>query len=123
MTPSPNSLLTPILLKTADTMPWPEDESVFHLVTSDGLFLCRNHPFFTSSVPVAILQVRYTAGIYASVEAKLKPPERVMYRASVDPAWVYGSELVGLIAVAAIVILLNRPSVRTSFSNQVDQSP
>lgn len=33
-------------------MPWPEEESVFHLVTSDGLFLCRNHPFFTSSVPV-----------------------------------------------------------------------
>ena len=52
MNPPPNKLLTPILLKTADDMPWPEDESVFQLVTSDGLYLCRNHPFFTSSVPV-----------------------------------------------------------------------
>jgi hypothetical protein len=52
MHPSPNNLLTPILLKTSDDMPWPEEENVFHLVTSNGLYLCRNHPFFTSSVPV-----------------------------------------------------------------------
>jgi hypothetical protein len=43
-------LLTPILLKTAEDMPWPEDQSVFHLVTADGLYLCRNHEFFVSSV-------------------------------------------------------------------------
>lgn len=51
MNPPPNKLLTPILLKTSDDMPWPEEESVFQLVTADGLFLCRNHKFFTSSVP------------------------------------------------------------------------
>lgn len=34
-------------------MPWPEDESTFHLLTRDGLFLCRNHPFFRSSSPVS----------------------------------------------------------------------
>ena len=44
-------LLTPILLKTGKS-PWPEDETVFYLLTASGLFLCRNHPFFTSSVPV-----------------------------------------------------------------------
>ena len=52
MNPPASKLLTPILLKTTDDMPWSEDENVFHLVTSSGLFLCRNHPFFTSSVPV-----------------------------------------------------------------------
>ena len=31
-------------------MPWPDDD-VFFLETGDGLFLCRNHEFFTSSVP------------------------------------------------------------------------
>jgi len=33
-------------------MPWPKDVPVFHLLTGDGLFLCRNHTFFRSSVPV-----------------------------------------------------------------------
>jgi hypothetical protein len=51
MNPPAAKLLTPILLKTSDDMPWPEEESVFQLVTADGLFLCRNHKFFTSSVP------------------------------------------------------------------------
>jgi len=50
---SPNTnLVTPIYLKTDEDMPWPECESVFHLLTGDGLFLCRNHPFFRSSTPV-----------------------------------------------------------------------
>lgn len=44
------SLLTPVFIKTREDMPWPEDHGVFHLVTADGLFLCRNHEFFTSSV-------------------------------------------------------------------------
>jgi len=46
----PSELLTPVLLKTDEAMPWPEDQSVFHLVTADGLYLCRNHEFFVSSV-------------------------------------------------------------------------
>jgi len=46
-------LLTPILLKTTQELSWPENESVFHLLTANGLFLCRNHPFFASSVPVS----------------------------------------------------------------------
>jgi hypothetical protein len=45
-------LHTPILVKLADDMPLPDDAPVFHLLTRDGLFLCRNHPFFRSSVRV-----------------------------------------------------------------------
>lgn len=45
------SLLTPIYLKLAADMPWPERERMFYLLTQDGLFTCRNHPFFRSSVP------------------------------------------------------------------------
>jgi PRTRC genetic system protein A len=53
MNPPSNKLLTPILLKTEEDTPWPDDESVFYLLTANGLYLCRNHPFFTSSVPVS----------------------------------------------------------------------
>ena len=45
------TLLTPVLIKTSETMPWPDDQGVFHLVTGDGLYVCRNHEFFVSSVP------------------------------------------------------------------------
>ena len=41
---------TPIYVKTGSEAPWPSDE-VFFMLTGDGLFLCRNHEFFTSSVP------------------------------------------------------------------------
>ncbi len=51
-TPSaPSPLLTPIYLKTDEEMPWPEKQSVFYRLTSDGLFICRNHQFFRSCVP------------------------------------------------------------------------
>ena len=46
-----DQLYTPVYLKTAEAMPWPQEEPVFHLLTRDGLFLCRNHTFFTSCVP------------------------------------------------------------------------
>lgn len=63
------NLVTPIYLKTGTDMPWPE-EPVFYQVTADGLFLCRNHAFFRSSVATkrwpaelaehgAFLQLRY----------------------------------------------------------------
>ena len=42
--------LTPIYLKTDETMAWPEDRT-FYVLSRDGLFLCRNHPFFSSCVP------------------------------------------------------------------------
>ncbi len=45
-------LLTPIYLKTRPDTPWPAREKMFYLLTRDGLFLCRNHRFFRSSVPV-----------------------------------------------------------------------
>ncbi|MBI2926278.1 MAG: Mov34/MPN/PAD-1 family protein [Verrucomicrobia bacterium] len=45
-------LLTPFHLKTASDVPWPADEKLFYLLTANGLFRCRNHPFFRSSVPV-----------------------------------------------------------------------
>jgi len=45
-----DSLLTPIYLKLNPDMAWPDDKA-FYLLTGDGLFFCRNHPFFRSSVP------------------------------------------------------------------------
>ncbi len=47
-----DQLHTPIFVKLAPDMPLPDDVPVFHLLTRDGLFLCRNHPFFRSSVRV-----------------------------------------------------------------------
>jgi proteasome lid subunit RPN8/RPN11 len=43
-------LTTPIYLKTDEDMAWPQD-TAFYLLSSKGLFLCRNHQFFTSCVP------------------------------------------------------------------------
>ena len=43
-------LFTPFYAKLSDDMPWPEHEKAFYLLTRDGCFLCRNHPFFRSSV-------------------------------------------------------------------------
>jgi len=40
----------PVYLKTDPAMPRPEDELYF-LLTQNGAFLCRNHPFFLSDVP------------------------------------------------------------------------
>ena len=48
----PRQLLTPVLLKTRADLPWPEDERIFYILGRDGLFLCRNHAFFRSCVPV-----------------------------------------------------------------------
>src|SRR5262245_13371009 len=40
----------PVYLKPDADMPRPEDRE-FYWATRDGLFLCRNHPFFASDVP------------------------------------------------------------------------
>jgi len=42
------NLSIPIHLKLSDNQPWPEDK-VFYYLTKDGMFLCRNNPFFRSS--------------------------------------------------------------------------
>jgi proteasome lid subunit RPN8/RPN11 len=47
------TLATPLYVKSADDMPWPAEESCFHLLTRDGLFICRNNRFFSSAVPAA----------------------------------------------------------------------
>jgi len=47
-----DKLHTPIFLKTSEDFVWPEDERAFYLLSRDGLFLCRNHSFFRSSVRV-----------------------------------------------------------------------
>ncbi len=44
-------LVTPIYHKTRPDMPWPEQETMFFLLAANGLWRCRNHEFFTSSVP------------------------------------------------------------------------
>jgi len=46
------NLVTPIYIKTDQAEPWP-DESMFYVLGRNGLFRCRNHEFFTSSVPSA----------------------------------------------------------------------
>lgn len=48
MKPQPN-LFTPIVFKRNDET-W-SDESAFFMLAANGLFLCRNHAFFRSSVP------------------------------------------------------------------------
>ncbi len=50
MAQSKTSLLTPIYIKPRPDTAWPDDP-VFYLLTGKGLFLCRNHEFFQSSVP------------------------------------------------------------------------
>ena len=48
----PNTgLVTPIYVKTHRQTPWPTQEKIFYLLAANGLFLCRNHPFFQSCVP------------------------------------------------------------------------
>lgn len=50
METSESKLVTPIYLKAADRMSWPEDD-VFYLLSGNGLFICRDDRFFRSSVP------------------------------------------------------------------------
>ena len=49
---SGQQLFTPLYLKLNEAMPWPEQEKAFYLLSSQGLFLCRNTAFFRSCVPV-----------------------------------------------------------------------
>jgi hypothetical protein len=49
MKPIDNSIITPIYLKQGK-MPRPK-ESVYYLLTSDNLYICRNHPHYRSCVP------------------------------------------------------------------------
>jgi PRTRC genetic system protein A len=51
LSPPSGKLQTPIYLKTDAATLLPSDVPAYHLLTSDGLFLCRNHPFFRSCVP------------------------------------------------------------------------
>lgn len=44
------NLVTPIYVKTTADMPLPEDAPVYYVLGSNGLFLCRNHPLFSSCV-------------------------------------------------------------------------
>ena len=48
-TPKPG-LVTPVMLKTESDMAWPGDQPVFYMLSRDGLFLARDHPFFRSCV-------------------------------------------------------------------------
>ena len=43
--------VTPVLVKTSENLPWPEDERIFYILGRNGLYLCRNHEFFQSCVP------------------------------------------------------------------------
>jgi hypothetical protein len=45
-----DSLVTPILLKTRADQTLPADESAYLVLANNGLWFCRNHEFFESSV-------------------------------------------------------------------------
>ena len=45
------TLVTPLYVKSDAGMSWPADERAFYVLGSNGLLLCRNHPFFRSCVP------------------------------------------------------------------------
>lgn len=47
MTDSGNQNATPVYVKTSQEITWPNN-AFFYLLTADGLFFCRNHPFFRS---------------------------------------------------------------------------
>jgi proteasome lid subunit RPN8/RPN11 len=49
MNPSRQLPLIPIYLKLDDAADWPPDKT-FYVLSRDGLFLCRNHEFFSSCV-------------------------------------------------------------------------
>jgi hypothetical protein len=62
--------VTPIHVKSGPDMPWPAAEPVFYTLASNGLFVCRNHEFFSSCAPApdwpselaeehAFLELRY----------------------------------------------------------------
>jgi PRTRC genetic system protein A len=42
-------LETPVYLKDSSFV-WPEEDKIFYLLSRNGLFLCRNHPWFRSCV-------------------------------------------------------------------------
>lgn len=46
-----DQLFTPLYVRREAGMPWPDGERAFHVLGKNGLFLCRNHPFFRSCVP------------------------------------------------------------------------
>jgi PRTRC genetic system protein A len=50
MKPTDKKLFTPIHLKLTPEMQWPKDEAMFHVLASNGLYRCRNTPFYSSSV-------------------------------------------------------------------------
>lgn len=68
MTTDPHEPVTPVLIKDSDDFAWPEQHPVFYLLSRDGLFLCRNHPFFRSCVWVG-----HGPGELASQEPTLVP--------------------------------------------------
>jgi hypothetical protein len=47
---SPDSVSTPIYLKTGEDFAWPEHEPMFYLLAKDGIYLCRNSRFSKSCV-------------------------------------------------------------------------
>lgn len=77
-----NELSTPVYLKTADNDPWPEDK-MFYLLSSKGLFLCRNHLWFRSCSPAP--EGRGPSDL-ASQEAELTLNYPVIPRALVEKA-------------------------------------
>ncbi len=47
--PGSDRVMTPIVIKTDEGFQWLEGERVFYVLARNGLFLCREHPFFRSS--------------------------------------------------------------------------
>jgi proteasome lid subunit RPN8/RPN11 len=106
-----DKLLTPIYVKTDPELPWPENDPVFYVLSSSGLFLCRNHVFFRSCVPARtcpselaahsqFLQLRCPRVQQEQMEAIVGFFSRI--------ADIHGSE-------AAVVLLWDRDAKRVRF--------
>lgn len=51
MSSSDDRLMTPIQIAATGHEPWLDGEPVFYRLAANGLFVCREHPFFRSCVP------------------------------------------------------------------------
>jgi PRTRC genetic system protein A len=91
----------PLYLKTGEDMPWPTDPE-FYLVAREGTYLCRNHPFYVSSVPAVLRPPPGLAPHGAS--CRLRLPR--LGRAALEYVVGFFDEVYRRHAAEAVVLLL-----------------
>jgi hypothetical protein len=90
-----------LYLKTSEDMAWPKDAE-FYLVAREGTYLCRNHPFYVSSVPAVLRPPRGLAS--HSPACRLRFPR--LGRAALEYAVGFFDEVYRRHAAEAVVLLL-----------------